>query len=77
MVMTRQPAAEKRFTVAWPIPREAPESSRTRRGELEACGRPAPLIDMSNRSTLFGAGIARMASRHTRPWRGRAVRPVV
>src|SRR5580704_2553531 len=23
-VITRQPAAEKRFTVAWPIPREAP-----------------------------------------------------
>ena len=29
--MTRQPAAEKTFTVAWPIPREAPVSSRTRR----------------------------------------------
>jgi hypothetical protein len=31
-VITRHPAAEKRFTVAWPIPREAPVSSSTRRG---------------------------------------------
>ena len=30
-VMTRQPAAEKRFTVAWPMPRLAPVSSMTRR----------------------------------------------
>src|SRR5262245_1714844 len=35
--MTRQPAAEKRFTVAWPIPRLAPVSSRARRGWFE-CG---------------------------------------
>ena len=33
-VMTRQPAAEKRFTVAWPMPRLAPVSSRARRGWL-------------------------------------------
>src|SRR5437868_13054991 len=33
--MTRQPAAEKRFTVAWPMPRLAPVSSRARRGWLE------------------------------------------
>src|SRR5258708_7921792 len=32
--MTRQPAAEKRFTVAWPMPRLAPVSSRARRGWL-------------------------------------------
>ena len=31
-VMTRQPAAEKRFTVAWPMPRLAPVSRRVRRG---------------------------------------------
>ena len=30
--MTRQPAAEKRFTVAWPMPRLAPVSSNVRRG---------------------------------------------
>src|SRR5438067_13634682 len=30
--MTRQPALEKRFTVAWPMPRLAPVSSRVRRG---------------------------------------------
>src|SRR5918994_7169607 len=30
-VITRQPAAEKRFTVAWPMPRLAPVSSITRR----------------------------------------------
>ena len=33
-VMTRQPAAEKRFTVAWPMPRLAPVSSSVRRGSL-------------------------------------------
>src|ERR1700730_14931427 len=31
-VMTRQPAAEKRFTVACPMPRLAPVSRRARRG---------------------------------------------
>jgi hypothetical protein len=30
-VMTRQPAAEKRFTVAWPMPRLAPVSTSVRR----------------------------------------------
>ena len=30
--MTRQPAAEKRLTVAWPMPRLAPVSSSVRRG---------------------------------------------
>jgi hypothetical protein len=33
--MTRQPAAEKRFTVAWPMPRLAPVSSSARRGWFE------------------------------------------
>jgi hypothetical protein len=33
--MTRQPAAEKRFTVAWPMPRLAPVSSKARRGWFE------------------------------------------
>jgi hypothetical protein len=32
--MTRQPAAEKRFTVACPMPRLAPVSSKVRRGWL-------------------------------------------
>src|SRR5436190_21137757 len=36
-VMTRQPAAEKRFTVAWPMPRLAPVSSKVRRGWF-GCG---------------------------------------
>ena len=35
--MTRQPAAEKRFTVAWPMPRLAPVSSSARRGWFD-CG---------------------------------------
>src|ERR1051325_6376140 len=35
--MTRQPAAEKRFTVAWPMPRLAPVRSSARRGWLD-CG---------------------------------------
>jgi hypothetical protein len=35
--MTRQPAAENRFTVAWPMPRLAPVNSRARRGWFE-CG---------------------------------------
>src|SRR6186997_2351156 len=30
--MTRQPAAEKRLTVAWPMPRLAPVRSSVRRG---------------------------------------------
>src|ERR1700693_5052832 len=32
--MTRQPADENLFTVAWPIPREAPVSNMARRGGL-------------------------------------------
>jgi hypothetical protein len=32
--MTRQPAAENRFTVAWPMPRLAPVSNSVRRGSL-------------------------------------------
>ena len=36
--MTRQPAAEKRLTVAWPMPRLAPVSSMTRRGVLDEDG---------------------------------------
>jgi hypothetical protein len=42
--MTRQPAAEKRFTVAWPIPREAPVSSSTRRGPFCALPLRAPAL---------------------------------
>src|SRR3712207_6686577 len=34
-VMTRQPAAENRLTVAWPMPRLAPVSSMTRRPWFE------------------------------------------
>src|SRR6188474_309052 len=33
-VMTRQPAEEKRITVAWPMPRLAPVRSSVRRGVL-------------------------------------------
>src|SRR5271156_2385117 len=33
-VMTRQPAAEKRLTVAWPMPRLAPVRRSVRRGWL-------------------------------------------
>src|ERR1700751_1248234 len=33
--MTRQPALEKRITVAWPMPRLAPVRSSVRRGRLE------------------------------------------
>src|SRR3954451_2551268 len=36
-VITRQPAAEKRLTVAWPMPRLAPVRSRVRRGWLSLC----------------------------------------
>jgi hypothetical protein len=43
--MTRQPAAEKRLTVAWPIPREAPVSSSTRRGPFFALLRAPALLD--------------------------------
>jgi hypothetical protein len=32
--MTRQPALEKRITVAWPMPRLAPVRSSVRRGVL-------------------------------------------
>src|SRR5262249_53551395 len=37
-VMTRHPAAAKRLTVAWPIPRLAPVRSSVRRGWFEAGG---------------------------------------
>jgi hypothetical protein len=36
--MTRQPADEKRITVAWPMPRLAPVRSNVRRGALDDCG---------------------------------------
>jgi hypothetical protein len=36
--MTRQPAEEKRITVAWPMPRLAPVRSSVRRGALEELG---------------------------------------
>jgi hypothetical protein len=47
-VMTRQPAAENRFTVAWPMPRLAPVRRRVRRGLfgliiLSDCPLPAVL----------------------------------
>ena len=44
--MTRQPAAEKTFTVAWPIPREAPVSSMTRRAWLGDRRSAAKVADM-------------------------------
>ena len=37
-VMTRQPAEEKRITVAWPMPRLAPVRSSVRRGALDEVG---------------------------------------
>src|SRR3954469_5242798 len=37
-VRTRQPALEKRITVAWPMPRLAPVRSRVRRGVLAVFG---------------------------------------
>jgi hypothetical protein len=37
-VRTRQPAEEKRITVAWPMPRLAPVSSIVRRRWLEEVG---------------------------------------
>src|SRR5690348_14544359 len=43
-VITRQPAAEKRFTVAWPMPRLAPVRSSVRRGWFEV-GIVNPLSD--------------------------------
>jgi len=36
--MTRQPALEKRITVAWPIPRLAPVNRSVRRGWLDGGG---------------------------------------
>jgi len=36
--MTRQPALEKRITVAWPMPRLAPVNSSVRLGALESAG---------------------------------------
>jgi hypothetical protein len=41
--MTRQPAAEKRLTVAWPIPRLAPVRSNVRRGWF-VCGLGMPFL---------------------------------
>src|SRR6266404_6255885 len=43
-VMTRQPAEEKRITVAWPIPRLAPVSSSVRRGALDEEGINGSLV---------------------------------
>src|SRR5487761_355365 len=45
-VTTRQPAAENRFTVAWPMPRLAPVRSSVRRGWLFVG------INFSNRNEL-------------------------
>jgi hypothetical protein len=43
--MTRQPADEKRLTVAWPMPREAPVSTKVLRSELDVVGiRRGPVV---------------------------------
>ena len=59
--MTRQPAAEKRFTVAWPMPRLAPVSSSVRRGWL-VCG----AVAMAGH-TLSSRIKPRLAPRRARP----------
>src|ERR1700676_276887 len=43
-VMTRQPAEEKRITVAWPMPRLAPVRSSVRRGVLAEVGINGSLV---------------------------------
>src|SRR6266404_9034696 len=43
-VMTRQPALEKRITVAWPMPRLAPVRSSVRRGVLAEFGINGSLV---------------------------------
>ena len=63
-VMTRQPALEKRFTVAWPMPREAPVRSMMRCGWLELAGMvggtfralPAPAGREGERGPAAGPG---------------------
>src|SRR6478752_7385350 len=52
-VMTRQPAAEKRFTVAWPMPRLAPVNRSVRRGWLDEFG-----IRLSRIHAHFGPRLA-------------------
>src|SRR3954469_12865768 len=47
-VITRQPAAEKRFTVAWPMPRLAPVSRSARRGWLSC------VIDIGGPNRFYG-----------------------
>src|SRR3982750_349451 len=48
-VITRQPALEKRITVAWPMPRLAPVRSSVRRGPL--------LLEIGMGSSDFQSGI--------------------
>src|SRR5262245_34502964 len=48
--MTRQPALEKRLTVAWPMPRLAPVRSRVRRGSLMCV---VGMVDI----TAFSSGV--------------------
>src|SRR4030088_56139 len=45
--MTRQPALENRITVAWPMPRLAPVSSKVRRGVLAVLGMGVLKVSMS------------------------------
>src|SRR5262249_992017 len=69
-VMTRQPAAEKRLTVAWPMPRLAPVSSNVRRGWF-ACKLCMPFLEWFLVSEQVDASL-RVEPRLV-PWRVRAL----
>src|ERR1700733_7573533 len=61
-VITRQPAAEKRFTVAWPMPRLAPVRSSVRRGWLLV----AMVVRFISRiEARLGPGCPRLVSRES------------
>ena len=53
--MTRQPAAEKRFTVAWPMPRLAPVSSMVAGGVAGVVmGHPMVARTLPGRTAVYG-----------------------
>src|SRR5436190_1843095 len=61
--MTRQPAEEKRITVAWPMPRLAPVRSSVRRGVLAGVGiKVLQSVGVTDRAALW--------SRAGPPYRG-------
>ena len=67
--MTRQPAEEKRITVAWPMPRLAPVRSSVRRGALVAAKHVIGEVPRPPGWSGWRIAPLRMEFWHDRPYR--------